>query len=246
MRLDGNVFSGVYTMRADGSQLVGPFEFGFYGDISPDGTRMLAYAGPRSIAIGNLLTGDTTVIPTPESLLVELFWAPDGESIVFTGRQDSLGWNNLYTVRSDGTLHRRLTDDDASVDSPRWSPDGRRIAFSRDVPGGGGPITLHTITPLGPDLREVAPIDCRNLPAWSPDGTGLLCSDFLGQSWIVDMETGEWRPTDGCAVWSPDGTKVICGKQGTYIANVDGTERTAIFPGDVDASSVRWLSAEEE
>ena len=245
VRVNGNVSSGVYTMRADGSHLVGPFDFGIYWAISPDETQMLAFDGPRSIAIGNLLTGDRTVIPTPEALPVEMFWAPDGESIVFTGRQDSLGSNGLYTIRSDGTLYHPLPTGRGSVDSPRWSPDGERIAFSRTAPF-GGPITLHTITPLGTDLRDVAPIDCRNLPAWSPDGTQLFCNDFLGQSWTVDMETGEWRPNDDCAVWSPDGTKVICGDRGAYIANVDGTERMAIFPWDVDASSVRWLSAEAE
>ena len=35
----------------------------------------------------------------------------------------------LWLVSADGSVHRKLTSEDRSESSPRWSPDGTRIAF---------------------------------------------------------------------------------------------------------------------
>jgi len=42
---------------------------------------------------------------------------------------------NIYSIRPDGSDRRQLTTD-ARSRSPRWSPDGRLIAFNRPVTSG--------------------------------------------------------------------------------------------------------------
>ena len=73
-------------------------------------------------------------------------WARDGRRVVYSsyhGRQ----WNQLWTTTADGGDALPLTHGDYDLTSPRWSPDGRRIAAISneagdtslvviDVPGG--------------------------------------------------------------------------------------------------------------
>ena len=126
---------GLYTMRADGSELraiTPPADFHRSFPVwSPDGTR-IAYRYSEfftqqiwiSAADGS---GGRPVVDV-ESGYEHFDWSPDGTRILFAvGR----GWHkDLYTIGVDGTGETRLTNTpDVSETYPTYLPDGR-IGFT--------------------------------------------------------------------------------------------------------------------
>ena len=105
-----------------------PFTFDFHPyDVSRDGTRIAGQneTGEQRIGIGNLLTGETTYVSTAPLVPYEVFWAPGGDRIGFTGRLNDNATSDIYTIRPDGSGQTKLTDDAAYEGDLRWSPDGR-------------------------------------------------------------------------------------------------------------------------
>ena len=104
--------------------------------------------------------------------------SPDGARVVFTRRvydpEANRAFTNLWIVSIDGGEPRRLTSARASDTSPRWSPDGRTIAFVSDR---GGSSQVWTIDPSGGEAHQVTelPVDVDNVQ-WSPDGSRLAFS----------------------------------------------------------------------
>jgi dipeptidyl aminopeptidase/acylaminoacyl peptidase len=95
-------------------------------------------------------------------------WSPDGERVVVV--TNISGRDNLWLVPATGGWPVQLTISDQRQESPRWSPDGRWIAFESDhdadeqwdiflVNPRNGAVTNLTNTP---DVSEENPL-------WSPD-----------------------------------------------------------------------------
>ncbi|MGD0506702.1 MAG: S9 family peptidase, partial [Terriglobales bacterium] len=65
--------------------------------------------------------------------------SPDGKRIVYVRQSADISSDrrvsNLWIVNFDGSEHRPLTTGTNSDTSPRWSPDGTRIAFVSDRDG---------------------------------------------------------------------------------------------------------------
>ncbi|HTK56303.1 MAG TPA: amidohydrolase family protein [Gemmatimonadales bacterium] len=95
--------------------------------------------------------------------------SPDGKTIVF----DLLG--DLYTLPIAGGKATRLTSGAAYDAQPRYSPDGKTVAFISDRSGGDN---LWTMTV---DQRDTTQVTMGNgnlyvSPEWSPDGRYLIVS----------------------------------------------------------------------
>jgi TolB protein len=105
-------------------------------------------------------------------------WSPDGRLIAFSSSAWTPENPEIYVVRPDGTGLRRMTRTKGGVhvlgdDSwPRWSPDGRRIAFTSNRTGNG---EVWIMRADGGGQKRIAGLPRRDdwAPAFSPDGRWL-------------------------------------------------------------------------
>ncbi len=98
-----------------------------------------------------------------EGTWMNLDVSPDGRTIVF----DLLG--DIYTMPIAGGTPRRITSGLVYDQQPRFSPDGRQIAFTSDR-GGGDNIWVMNVDGSGARAVTNETFTLLNNPTWSPDG----------------------------------------------------------------------------
>jgi acylaminoacyl-peptidase len=76
--------------------------------------------------------------------------------------------SNLWIVATDGSDHRPLTTGKHSDHSPRWSPDGKRLAYISDIDG--SPQLYCRWIDIGQTARLTDATRAPGNPSWSPDG----------------------------------------------------------------------------
>jgi len=102
-----------------------------------------------------------------------LTWSPDGETLLYW-KHSKVGWD-IWAIDADGKRSRNLTHvTSGGCRSPSWSPDGKRIAFMRDLPAG-----LYVMNADGSDSRQISKLGHRDgTPAWSPDGKRIVFTNM--------------------------------------------------------------------
>ena len=139
----------------------------------------------------------------------------------------------IYRVNADGSDLVELTN--GEIDSgPAWSPDGSKIAFSRDVPGG---YDIHVMNADGSNVMRLTDVT-GNFASWSPDGRRIA---FNGRSAVTPYRNGIYvlsaddhaaSPVeisqDWFAAWTPDGRIAAIDGGDIAVMNADGTNK-AVF-----------------
>jgi imidazolonepropionase-like amidohydrolase/Tol biopolymer transport system component len=159
-------------------------------------------------------------IDTAEGTWMNVDVSPDGRTIAF----DLLG--DIYTMPITGGTPRRIAEGLAYEQQPRFSPDGRRIAFVSDR-GGGDNIWIMNAD--GSDKRQLTKEDFRllNQPSWSPDGRFIVAKKHFttgrslgtGEVWLYHVSGGGGvplvkKPNEvhqkelGEPIYAPDGKSV--------------------------------------
>jgi imidazolonepropionase-like amidohydrolase/Tol biopolymer transport system component len=159
--------------------------------------------------------GQEVTIDVREGTWMSLDVAPDGEQLIF----DLLG--DLYTLPIAGGEARALTSGIAWDEQPRYSPDGRFIAFTSDRAGGDN---IWIVGRDGENPQQVTKETFRllNSPVWTPDSQFVAArkhftsqrSAGAGEIWLYHRSGGDGlqmtkRPNDqkdlGEPAFSPDG-----------------------------------------
>jgi len=166
---------------------------------SPD-ARRLAFArpapGPPDMFVLDLdLAGSAEARPLLAEPGVQQpqDWSPDGRLIAYVDsfRPDRRHQWQVELLSLDGS-HRRLRDAPASSFDPRFSPDGRRIAYVSDE-SGRGELYVADLGGRGP-ARRLSPAGAF-LPRWRKDGRELYFLQPDGMLMAVDPSAPEPAPT---------------------------------------------------
>ncbi len=225
---------------------------------------------PSAYVVGSIpaVGGEVTGVPLAwdvDSIRagVSLDISPDGRDVVFSGgywprnRRPSAEELGIWRAGLDGSTLTQLTVEPVFDCYPRWSPDGRWIAFLRleeELNYDGGNIQL--IPSSGGEIRQLTSnadsVAVAHI-AFSPDGTRIAY--FSGNTIkVVPVQGGpsEVLVTAGSRFpffsdldWSPDGTRIVDVPLGgkIWIDHLSSGERTELETGlsdDFGYFSVAW------
>jgi dipeptidyl aminopeptidase/acylaminoacyl peptidase len=142
---------------------------------------------------------------------IYLNYSRDGEWIAYVGSQDG----SLRVSRADGSGARQLTYAPDVIELPRWSPDGKQIAYMTKRPG--RPWRIYVLQLESGKAREASGgDDGQGAPTWSPDGRFISYGNVECEGTHscaihrIDLASGKVHTlpdSDGLftARWSPDG-----------------------------------------
>jgi Tol biopolymer transport system component/DNA-binding winged helix-turn-helix (wHTH) protein len=195
--------------------------------VSTDGRRLVYSQAMSDLDIWRLdlgpapATGEaqTRFAPSTKNDANPQF-APDGERVAFTSGRS--GHNEIWVVDGQGRHPLRLTYLDGSAGAPRWSPDGKTIAF--DFAAKDGNVDIYVISASGGLPRRVTTSPAVDAtPSWSKDGRFIYFGshrDGQVQVWKVPSSGEEpenarqvTRGGGFAAIESPDGLHVYFTKR---------------------------------
>lgn len=191
----------------------------------------------QAMVTQELSATDTGPDATPTPAIAPLPETPGPDPlgrIVYTCFDGS--YDQICTIRADGSDPRQLTNAPATDFYASFSPDGTEIVFSSrrngrfeiySIPSSGGPPTRLTDS-IGSGLYA---------PEIAPDGSTIVFTndrDGVQSIWLMDRDGGNPRAltdengSDIDPTWSPDGLQIAfsssrAGDRQIFIMNVDGS-----------------------
>lgn len=198
--------------------------------------------------------GEPTRLTSKSVKVISFDTSRNGEFIIFTSVNEK-GGVNLWRVNRDGGDERVILD--CGLDrctTPAISPNGKRVAYSREAAGPTPDIPFGSPRIWVVDLESGSnsPVyeDQQILgynPVWSPDSNKLASFDGLADFInLIDFESGEQflfpSNTGGPITWSPDSTKMVY----TTVEQKEDGLRTQVQLADLSINETTTLIGEKD
>ncbi|HWR00921.1 MAG TPA: Tol-Pal system beta propeller repeat protein TolB [Chlorobaculum sp.] len=249
-------FKEIYKCDFDGQnieQITSSRSISLTPAISQDG-RYLAWmdytSGKPDLYIKNLSTR-TVASVRKTGVCIDPGWLPGTDELATTLSID--GDQELYLIRADGTVVRRLTKSRGIDVSPTFSPDGSKMAFvsTRE----GRPQVFIQDMNSGVAHRLTYSGTYNTQPAWAPSGDKILYSSLQKNGeiniFMINADgSGLLQLTSGkrdneYPSWSPDGSMIVFsstrqGKRKLFVMNADGSNQRPLLQMDGEQQQPTW------
>jgi dipeptidyl aminopeptidase/acylaminoacyl peptidase len=207
-----------------------------YGDIalSPNGTRVAWVQSTASTAAKQTYIRDAAESGSPIAVQIGTgertdaapAWSPDSATLALFSTAGEKDQQQLWLVNADGSNPRQLSHLAGYAARPRWSHDGKQIAFLYiEGATGGGPLVAAPITTGVVDtaihnqriavvdvatgeLRQVSPPELHIYDYdWSPDDKSFVVSAAPGPGdnnwWVAQIHTIDIAKGSSVSVYKP-------------------------------------------
>ena len=210
--------------------------------LSPDGKKIAVSAHGEIFAASAKDGGDAVRVTRAYARDGQITWATDSKRIAYVSERNGNGQLFLYDFTTN--TETQLTSDTRSDAAPRFSPDGKALAFVRDRK------ELHVLDVVTKQDRIVTSgylNASQSTLAWSPDSKwisyGALSTKTFRNVFAVPASGGEAHAVSmlpngslSSLSWSPDGTYLILNSEQrteeSLLARVDLTLRSPKFRED--------------
>jgi Tol biopolymer transport system component len=191
------MLTSLWMMNANGSDVTEVLSPGCYGwlfqghaEWSPDGKSLVMFGGKANpqIYVTTIDGTDPRQVTDRPGPNVDPSWSPDGSTIVFVGCPSvpcSPPDYEIYTVPAAGGPVHRLTYDHLRDNDPRYSPNGKMIAWESEtqLPSPSAPAGIWQIRVANADGSDVRTITSGHSistnPFWSVDGARIFFYRFV-------------------------------------------------------------------
>ncbi|HMC62370.1 MAG TPA: hypothetical protein VKJ01_24455, partial [Candidatus Solibacter sp.] len=172
---DGNLFFP--SISADGKVIVYEDNFGVW--------KLDTASGKSTEIVINLKTdgkeNDRELVTLSEAQAFHISPTNKRAAVIAHGE--------LFTIATGRGEPQRVTETPWKEQEPRWSPDGRWIAFVSDRTGRE---EVWVSDELGKNVRKISDADCdKSGLVWSPDSKSLLWTGSDHKLRLVDVDSGK-------------------------------------------------------
>ena len=208
-----------------------------YGDValSPDGTHVAWVQSSAAStskqtyireASGNAPAKLVKLPITGERTDFDLAWSPDSKTLAFFSSAGERDQRQLWTVKGDASDAKKITKLNGYAARPRWSHNGKQIAFLYiEGAGGGGPLMAAPATTgvidtaihnqriavldiANGQVRQVSPPDLHIYDYdWSPNDKMFVAPAAPGPGdnnwWIAQIYTINSAKGNAISIYKP-------------------------------------------